>query len=45
MSSIARKIPAEVLAHPAVVALIERGTPTGSVTPEEVRRASEDAAV
>ena len=45
MSSIARKIPAEVLAHPAVVALIERGTPTGSVTPEEVRRASEEAAV
>jgi RNA polymerase primary sigma factor len=45
VSSTARKIPAEVLAHPAVVALIERGTPTGSVTPEEVRRASEDAAV
>ncbi|WP_446724929.1 RNA polymerase sigma factor [Nocardioides lacus] len=45
MSSIARKIPAEVLAHPAVVALIEAGAPTGSVTPEEVRRASEDAAV
>jgi len=45
VSSIARKIPAEVLAHPAVVALIERGTPTGSVTPEEVRRASEEAAV
>ncbi len=45
MSSNARKIPAEVLAHPAVVALIERGTPTGSITPEEVRRASEEAAV
>ncbi|MGZ6734249.1 MAG: RNA polymerase sigma factor [Nocardioides sp.] len=45
MSSIARKIPDEVLAHPAVVALIEAGTPTGSVSPEEVRRASEDAAV
>ncbi|HVX53744.1 MAG TPA: sigma-70 family RNA polymerase sigma factor, partial [Nocardioides sp.] len=45
VSSTARKIPAEVLTHPAVVALIERGTPTGSVTPEEVRRASEDAAV
>ncbi len=45
MSSIARKIPAEVLAHPAVVALIEAGAPTGSVTPEEVRRASEEAAV
>src|SRR3954463_1681339 len=38
-------LPAEVLTHPAVVSLIERGTPTGSITPEEVRRASEDAAV
>ena len=46
MSSNARKLlPAEVLSHPAVVALIDRGTPTGSLTPEEVRQASEDAAV
>jgi RNA polymerase primary sigma factor len=46
VSSNARKLlPAEVLTHPAVVTLIERGTPTGSITPEEVRRASEDAAV
>ncbi|GAA1770361.1 RNA polymerase sigma factor [Nocardioides hankookensis] len=46
MSSNARKLlPAEVLTHPAVVALIERGTPSGSLTPEEVRQASEDAAV
>jgi RNA polymerase primary sigma factor len=46
VSSNARKLlPAEVLTHPAVVALIDRGTPTGSVTPEEVRQASEDAAV
>ncbi|HTW15124.1 MAG TPA: RNA polymerase sigma factor, partial [Nocardioides sp.] len=45
VSSTARKIPAEVLAHPAVVALIDRGAPTGSLSPEEVRRASEDAAV
>ncbi len=46
MSSNARKLlPAEVLTHEAVVTLIERGTPTGSVTPEEVRQASEDAAV
>ena len=37
MSSNARKIPTEVLAHPSVVALIEHGTPTGSLTPEEVR--------
>ena len=46
MSSTARKLlPAEVLTHPAVVSLIERGTPTGTLTPEEVRQASEDAAV
>ena len=45
MSSNARKmLPAEVLTHPAVVALIERGAPTGSITPEEVRQASGDAA-
>jgi RNA polymerase primary sigma factor len=42
----ARKLlPAEVLTHPSIVALIERGTPAGSVTPEEVRQASDDAAV
>ncbi len=45
MSSTARKIPAEVLSHPAVVALIERGKPSGSLSPEDVRQASEDAAV
>ena len=46
MSSNARKqLPAAVLAHPAVHALIERGGPTGSITPDEVRQASEDAAV
>ncbi|WP_179663306.1 RNA polymerase sigma factor [Nocardioides panaciterrulae] len=46
VSSNARKLlPAEVLSHPAVAALVEKGTPTGSLTPEEVRQASEDAAV
>jgi RNA polymerase primary sigma factor len=45
VSSNARKIPTEVLAHPSVVALIEHGTPTGSLTPEEVRQASEEAAI
>ena len=45
MSSNARKIPAEVLSHPAVTALVADAAPTGSVTPEQVRRASEDAAV
>ena len=46
MSSNARKLlPAEVLAHPAVAALVQRGTSTGTVSPEEVRTASDDAAV
>ena len=46
MSSNPRKpVPAEVLSHPAVVALIEGGTPTGSVTPDAVRQASEEASV
>ncbi|MDQ4051632.1 MAG: RNA polymerase sigma factor [Actinomycetota bacterium] len=45
VSSNARKIPAEVLSHPAVTALIDGGTPAGSVTPEEVRRASDEAGV
>ncbi len=46
MSSNARRsVPAEVLTHPAVVALIDEGTPTGSVTPEAVRQASEDASI
>ncbi|MGZ5398785.1 MAG: RNA polymerase sigma factor region1.1 domain-containing protein, partial [Nocardioides sp.] len=46
MSSNARKqLPAEVLAHPAVLALIASGQPTGSITPDEVRQASEDADV
>jgi RNA polymerase primary sigma factor len=45
VSSNARKIPAEVLSHPAVVSLIDRARPTGRVTPEEVRQATEHAAV
>jgi len=45
VSSNARKIPAEVLSHPAVASLIDRATPTGRVTPEEVRQATEQAAV
>ncbi|MFC6285690.1 RNA polymerase sigma factor [Nocardioides sp. GCM10027113] len=46
VSSNARKsVPADVLSHPAVVALIEEGSPSGSVTPEAVRQASEDASI
>jgi RNA polymerase primary sigma factor len=44
-SNARRTLPAEVLSHPAVVSLIEEGTPTGSVTPEALRQASEDAAI
>jgi RNA polymerase primary sigma factor len=46
VSSHARKLlPAEVLAHPAIAALIERGTPAGSVTTDDLRQASDDAQV
>jgi RNA polymerase primary sigma factor len=44
-SNARRSVPAEVLSHPAVAALIDEGTPTGSVTPEAVRQASEDASI
>jgi RNA polymerase primary sigma factor len=43
-SSNARKVPEHVLTHPAVVALVDRGA-RGSLSPEDVRRASEDAQV
>ncbi|MFW6774699.1 RNA polymerase sigma factor [Nocardioides sp. CPCC 205120] len=46
MASIARKkLPAEVLSHPALAALVEHGSATGVVTPDQVRQASEDAAI
>ncbi len=46
MSSPARKsLPDEVLSHPAIVALVERGKPLGYVTPDELRTASEVAGV
>jgi RNA polymerase primary sigma factor len=43
-SSNARKVPEQVLTHPAVVALVEKGA-RGSLSPEDVRRASEAAQV
>src|SRR3954464_12908232 len=43
-SSNARKVPEQVLNHPAVVALVEKGA-SGSLSPEDVRRASEEAQV
>ena len=46
MSSHARKLlPTEVLTHPAIAHLVAAGTTTGTVSPEEVRRASDDAGV
>ncbi len=46
MSSHARKLlPAEVLAHPSITALIAGGSPTGTVSPVDVRRASDEAGV
>ena len=44
-SSPRKKLPAEVLTHPAVLALVEAGATTGTISPEQVRRASDDAAV
>ena len=43
-SSNARKVPEHVLTHPAVAALVDKGA-RGSLSPEDVRRASEDAQV
>jgi RNA polymerase primary sigma factor len=43
-SSNARKVPEQVLTHPAVLALVEKGA-GGSISPEDVRRASDDAQV
>ncbi|TWG94190.1 RNA polymerase primary sigma factor [Nocardioides sp. J9] len=34
-----RSVPPAVLTHPSIVALVERGTPAGKVTAEEVRQA------
>ncbi len=46
VSSNARKLlPAEVLSHPAVTSLVARGAASGQVSPDEVRAASDDAAV
>ena len=46
MSSNARKtVPAGVLAHPAVQALIAQARPTGTVSADDVRRATEEAGV
>ncbi len=43
-SSNARKVPEHVLTHPAVVALVDKGS-RGKLSPEDVRRASDDAEV
>ncbi|QCX29152.1 RNA polymerase sigma factor [Nocardioides jishulii] len=38
-------LPAEVLTHPAIVLLVEAGSIDGTVTPDQVRQASDAAAV
>ncbi len=38
-------LPAEVLMHPSIVGLVEEAAPTGTTSPEAVRRASEQAAI
>lgn len=40
-----RKLPAEALSHPDIVGLLERGRRSGSVSAEDVRRASDAAAI
>jgi RNA polymerase primary sigma factor len=46
VSSHARKLlPAEVLTHPSITALVASATPTGTVSPVDVRRASDEAGV
>ncbi len=45
MSSTSRKLPADVLAHPEVVALLQHGKDLGQVSAQAVRDASESAAV
>lgn len=46
MSSSSRKLlPADVLAHPEIIGLLEQAAPSGTVTPDAVRRASEAAAI
>jgi RNA polymerase primary sigma factor len=44
-SSTSRKLPAEVLAHPELVALVELGKTTGQVTAGAVRATTEAAAI
>ncbi|GGO86859.1 RNA polymerase principal sigma factor HrdB [Nocardioides phosphati] len=38
-------LPAEVLSHPEIVGLVTIAEPTGTVTPEQVRKAAEAAAI
>jgi len=44
-TSTSRKLPAEILAHPEVVALVERGKADGQVSSDAVRDTSEAAAI
>jgi RNA polymerase primary sigma factor len=44
-TSTSRKLPADILAHPEVVALVEQGKATGQVSSDAVRDTSEAAAI
>ena len=44
-TSTSRKLPAEILAHPEVVALVDQGKATGQVSSDAVRDTSEAAAI
>jgi RNA polymerase primary sigma factor len=44
-TSTSRKLPAEILAHPEVVALVDQGRATGQVSSDAVRDTSEAAAI
>lgn len=44
-SNARKKLPAAVLTHPAVTGLVQHGSASGVVTPDQVRAASEEAAI
>ncbi|MFZ5849717.1 MAG: RNA polymerase sigma factor, partial [Actinomycetota bacterium] len=44
-TSTSRKLPADILAHPEVVALLERGKAAGQVSSDAVRDTSEAASI
>ena len=41
-TSASRKLPADVLAHPDIVALVEQGKTSGTVTAQSLRAATDE---